>query len=331
MIHFKRDFSLPLRFPVLIQLIVIIFLIIIAAGIAIYFIEPTTFPTIFDGIWWALVTASTVGYGDLVPQSTKGRLLTFILILLGGGFVTFYMAKLASTAVESQSHFIQGTLAFKKKNHLIIVGWNQRAREIIGHLNQLSTGLSVVLIDETVKNHPADRPVHFIKGNASQDRILELANAKEAAMILITADQHLDEKQADMKSILTLLAVKGINPNIYSIVEVLTSEQLNNCQRAGADEIIETTSLASLVMMNSLFSRGISSTLFDILNYLEGNKLHYVDVKDKQNYDSFQEASAALVKKNIILLGVKRGEQLYINPSPSLKIEEGDEYIVISN
>ncbi|RBW71351.1 potassium channel family protein [Bacillus taeanensis] len=331
MLYFKKGFPSYFRFPVLVQLMFIISFIIIISGIAIYFIEPSTFPTIFDGIWWALVTASTVGYGDLVPESTKGRMLTFVLILLGGGFVTFYMAKLASTAVESQSQFMQGTLAFKKEKHLIIVGWNQRAREIIHHLNQLPTALSVVLIDETVKKHPTTHDIHFIKGNASEDRILELANAKEAAMILITADQHHDEKQADMKSILTLLAVKGINPNIYSIVEVLTSEQINNCRRAGANEIIETTNLASLVMMNSLFSHGISSTLFDILNYLEGNKLHYVRVKEKEPYSLFQEASAALVKKNIILLGIKRGEQLYINPSPSLKIKEGDQYIVISN
>ena len=46
------------------------------------FLEPETFPTIFDGIWWAIITASTVGYGDYVPHSVLGRLtsLNFNLV-----------------------------------------------------------------------------------------------------------------------------------------------------------------------------------------------------------------------------------------------------------
>lgn len=50
-------------------------------------VEPDTFPTFGDAAWWALQTVSTVGYGDVVPESFLGRLLGGALMLLGVAFV----------------------------------------------------------------------------------------------------------------------------------------------------------------------------------------------------------------------------------------------------
>ncbi|RCK12594.1 hypothetical protein DT075_09645 [Bacillus licheniformis] len=64
--------------------------------------------------------------------------------------------------------------------------------------------------------------IHFIRGHAADDATLQKANIEEAEIVFITADQHKSEISADMQSVLTLLAVKGLNPSVYCVVEILT-------------------------------------------------------------------------------------------------------------
>ncbi|TLS76911.1 potassium channel family protein [Mariprofundus erugo] len=55
----------------------------LTAGNLIYYFEPETFSSAFEGLWWSLVTMSTVGYGDIVPHTGMGRLIAGVLILVG--------------------------------------------------------------------------------------------------------------------------------------------------------------------------------------------------------------------------------------------------------
>jgi len=65
---------------------------VIAWGIAEHFIDPKTFPTIWLGMWWALQTVTTVGYGDVVPHTSMGRLVASVLLLGGLAFLTVIIA-----------------------------------------------------------------------------------------------------------------------------------------------------------------------------------------------------------------------------------------------
>ncbi|MDQ6992809.1 MAG: ion transporter [Mariprofundus sp.] len=58
-------------------------LISVLVGNIIYTLEPETFANAFEGVWWSLVTMSTVGYGDLVPHTSAGRMVASLLILSG--------------------------------------------------------------------------------------------------------------------------------------------------------------------------------------------------------------------------------------------------------
>ena len=58
---------------------------ILAGGLAIEIAEPETFPSLTDALWWSMVTVSTVGYGDVVPQSVVGRAVATVLIIFGIG------------------------------------------------------------------------------------------------------------------------------------------------------------------------------------------------------------------------------------------------------
>lgn len=242
-----------LRSNVLVRLLIILLLTLVSFGTIIHFLEPTHFPTIFEGIWWAVVTISTVGYGDFVPSSGAGRFLGMVLILVGAGFFGFYMATISRYTFDLQDAFTKGKSSFKGEGQMIIVGWNERAKRTIEHFCHKKNPVPIVLIDQTLKENPVPyTSVHFIQGDPTRDEVLLRANIKSASTMLITADQHKTESQADMHSILTLLAAKGLSPNLYCVVELLTTEQSKNAIRAGADEIIETAALTSEVMTNRL-------------------------------------------------------------------------------
>jgi voltage-gated potassium channel len=321
-----------LRWPLVGRVLTIAVAIIVAAGVAIHFLEPVTFPTIFEGIWWAVITASTVGYGDYVPTTLQGRLIGLILIFAGAGFLTSYFATLAATAVTRQNAYIDGKEAFKENHHIVIIGWNERSRALIQHLSLLKDSKPILLIDESLNQNPfSDGRVHFIKGVPYQDETLQKGNVKQADLILITADPHNNERQADMATILTIIAVKGINPNIYCLAEILTENQVENAKRAGADELIHTNQLASFVMLNSLLCHGMSETVMFLLDHVNGSHFKTMVMEEQWDGLTFQQLSNTLIQKRMLLLGVKRGEDVMINPPPELIMKKSFHLIIISD
>jgi voltage-gated potassium channel len=242
-----------LRFPLVIRILLMAFFIMGIFGTFIHLIEPTNFPTVFDGIWWAIVTASTVGYGDFVPKSILGRIAGIFLIFLGASFLTFYFSNLATVAVTKQNEYLEGKRLYKGRGHLIIIGWNERSREMVEILSKEDKGKQMILIDESLGNLPVKQPnVHFIKGRSNRDETLINANLHAAECVIITADPNKDELQTDMHTILTLLAIKGLNPSVKCIVEILTAEQVLNAGRAGADEVIRSNKLISSAMLSKI-------------------------------------------------------------------------------
>jgi voltage-gated potassium channel len=83
--------------------------ITIVSGVVIHFTDEQTFPNIGDGLWWAIQTVTTVGYGDLVPTSTAGRLVAALVMLAGIGFLTVVTAVITSAFIESAKRRLQGT------------------------------------------------------------------------------------------------------------------------------------------------------------------------------------------------------------------------------
>ncbi|WP_102345056.1 potassium channel family protein [Bacillus sp. Marseille-P3661] len=330
-LYFSAIYTSFLRSHMIIRLLTVIFVVAIIMGIAIHFVEPEEFPTIFDGLWWVIVTTSTVGYGDFVPTTTIGRLMAILLIFIGAGLVTFYMVTLSTAVVNIFSGLKEGSAAYKGEKHLVIVGWNEKSRNTINQIISLEPSTHIVLIDGTLEEHPLNnKNIYFIKGDSSLDETLKKANIMDAETVLITADANRNEHEADMQSILTLLAIKGFNPTVYCIIEILTPHQVNNAKRAGADELIETYLLSSYLMIDSLQSHGISDVVFSLLNYIKGSKIKLMEVPNNLVNKTFAECAHTLIDDyDRLLIGIKRGEEAFIHPPPARTITENDLLLVI--
>jgi voltage-gated potassium channel len=73
--------------------------ITVAAGLLMTVIDHKGFPSLGSGLWWAVQTVTTVGYGDRVPETAVGQILAAVVMLLGIGFVTVITASITGAFV----------------------------------------------------------------------------------------------------------------------------------------------------------------------------------------------------------------------------------------
>jgi voltage-gated potassium channel len=75
-------------------------LVTVVGGITIRLLDHKDFDTVGEGMWWAVQTVTTVGYGDLVPHGTAGRLIAAVVMLTGIAFISLVTASVTALLVE---------------------------------------------------------------------------------------------------------------------------------------------------------------------------------------------------------------------------------------
>jgi voltage-gated potassium channel len=75
--------------------------IVVVAGSVEALVDSGDFPSTWDGIWWAMVTVTTVGYGDIYPKTIDGRIIAMVVMLFGIGFLSVLTATVASYFVKT--------------------------------------------------------------------------------------------------------------------------------------------------------------------------------------------------------------------------------------
>ena len=76
-------------------------LLAVGVGFLVRLIDHADFHTVGDGIWWAIVTLGTVGYGDIVPHGVWGRVVGSAVIIIGVTFIAFLTATVTSMFVSN--------------------------------------------------------------------------------------------------------------------------------------------------------------------------------------------------------------------------------------
>ena len=82
---------------------VVTIVITIAAGVLMTVADHKGFPSIGSGLWWAVQTVTTVGYGDHVPETAAGQVIAAFVMLLGIGFLTVITASITGAFVSRTS------------------------------------------------------------------------------------------------------------------------------------------------------------------------------------------------------------------------------------
>ncbi len=113
----------------------------VASGIVMTIAEHERFPSIGSGLWWAIQTTTTVGYGDNVPVTVAGRLVAAVVMLFGIGFLTVITAAITSTFV-SRSRLEQERSEGETSATAQLSQLDGRLHELDGRLERIEAALT---------------------------------------------------------------------------------------------------------------------------------------------------------------------------------------------
>lgn len=265
--------------------------IILIGAIAIFTVETphmdgSLFNNFGDALWWATVTTTTVGYGDIYPKYFGGRIIATGLMLSSIGIVGALGGILTSAMMERIRKMREGRIArITFMNHIVFCGWTECARKVAESLNQ--TGLLdekrlVVITDGEV---PDEDHLLALEGDFSRPENLRTVNTGDSDFVVVfhQVSEGISRREADQKSVLTALQAEQFNPDReepYTITEVLDKRQsaLITGEEIKGEEALDKEEFDANLILNTIQYPGHTTEVFYTLSNVTDQWIQIRDV-----------------------------------------------------
>ncbi len=319
-------------------------------GVSIYLVEARANPaiqTLFDGIWWALVTITTVGFGDITPVTTLGRIIGAVLMVAG-------MFTLALFAGIVGSSLVHGMLSIREEqfrmseyvNHVVVCGYDESTHLLLealaSELNLAKT--RVVIFDD--HERPRELPPEFlwVQGDPTKESELGKVRLIEASGVIVSGNREMKPQAADASTILIVFTIRRyLKANqkrtherrtpLYVVAEILDSENVDHALAAGADEVIETRRIAYGMIAHALGYHGTATAMSRVL--ISGAHSVYIGKVpgDPDESLAFGEllTRMQLTKRGGLVVGLRTpsGEEI-INPPKTYRLAPGTSLLYLA-
>jgi len=229
------------------------------------------FRTIWDTLWWTVVTITTVGYGDRYPVTVGGRITGVVIMVLGVATVGIVTGRIASFLVDKQIKSRGGLIVLdRKKGHFIVCGWKSELETILENILRVNPNLKpsdIVLVNDAnpeeidhIRSLPKFKYIKYIKGDYIDEKVLQRANVKGARTALVLADssRKFSVQEVDSRTVMTVITIDSMNKDIYTCAEIIDEKYEKYLQFANCDEIILTRELGRILISNAANASGIS-------------------------------------------------------------------------
>ncbi len=307
--------------------IVIGFVLVSAIAVTLVEDEKRSIGGLGSSIYWAVTTV--IGSGDAsYVTSPGGFVIGWLLAVFGVVIVAGLTGAVVGFIIDFLIKEGQGMGAAGYRDHIVVCGWNATARDLIDELKGDEFPAKVVLLCDAERSPAGDR-VYFVRGDMTNTDDLERAGIREAsAAIVFPADRSDD---ADMRSILTVMAIESIAPDVRTVVEANNASHVDHFRRADADEILVTSRLASRLLARSALYPGMSSLVTDIVSGGTGSELYRVGIPEGCVGLTFDEVAARMrAEHRATLVAIARNGTSLTNPPPDFRLEAGDEAVVVA-
>lgn len=284
-----------------------------------------------DALFMTVTTITTVGFREVQPLSTGGRIFTMFVILFGVGVAFYLLTAVVQSAVEGELGEALGFRRMQQKiealrDHYILCGFGRVGEEIAREYAE--RGVSFVIIE----NNPeavgrAQQAGHLlIQGDATQDALLVQAGIQHARALLAASD-------SDAGNTFITLTAKALRPDIVVIARVGHPTSEPRVERAGAERVISPYKLAGRRMALSAL-QPLTVDFFDVLaSGRQGEQLLAELVVTEESGMAGQTVHDVLHRSSATsLLAIQHAEgELVVGPPDSHVIEQGDRLILLSN
>ena len=306
---------------------VIGFVALAAVAVTLLEEEKRTIAGFGSSFYWAVTTV--IGSGD--PShvtSPGGYIIGWLLAFFGVAIVAAMTGAVVGFVIDFLLKEGQGMGAAGYTDHIVVCGWNETARDLIQELKGDEFETKVVVLHDSERN-PAGDGVYFVRGDITSTDDLDRCGIREASSTIVFPSDRSNE--ADMRSILAVMAIESIAPAVRTVVEVNNPQHVPHFRRADADEILVTSRLASRLLARSALYPGLSELVTDIVSGGTGSELYRVALPDAYAGLSIDELSAKLRGEHrATLLAVTRNGSSMTNPPADFRLETGDDAVVVA-
>lgn len=306
----------------------LLLVVITAVGVAGYrLIEGWSF---FDALYMTIITISTVGYAEVHPLSTNGKIFTMVLIIGGVGGALYALSGIIQYIIEGQFGI---TLARRRmenrigdlKGHFILCGHGRVGEEIA--LGFKEEGVPFVVIDSNSKNlAKADSHGYlYIEGDATRDEVLKQAGIQYAKGLVAAVG-------TDADNLYITLSARGLRPDLFIEARASDVQAEAKLKRAGADRVVSPHHIGGR-RMAMLALRPAVVDFIDTVTRGRGREMLMESVDVLHNSRLVSETIRDLHRETgtTILAAWKRSGKFVANPAEEDKVEEGDRLIVVGN
>jgi len=286
---------------------------------------------LLDSFYMVIITISTVGYQEVHPLSTAGRIFTSTLIVVGVATMLYGFGVFAETLAENAFGNYRRERQLERslnqlRDHFIICGYGRIGTQIVAEFEEHKVPYAVIdQTDEAVGRLRAEGRLH-IEGDASSEDLLRQAGIERARGLICAVD-------SDERAVYIVLSARALNSNLYILARAGRPESIRRLELAGATRTISPYRMAGHLMAEL----AVRPALVDVLD-----TLHHGESEIALE-EMLVSAGMAAVGKTIEETGLldasaakllalrRRDGTLYVNPSPELRLEVGDLLIALGS
>lgn len=322
--------------PALRITILMVSVLIYGAAGFLYFELPRNpsldWPTAF---WYAVVTVTTVGYGDYSPATLPGRYLVAVpLMFFGIGLLGYVLSLSASRLVGAKAKELSGMGRVKLTDHLVIFNFPNMGKlsRILDELRadrefEVLTS-EVVLVDEDLEELPpelAERGVRYVRGNPTRDETLSRANIDQASHAIVLSKRPRDPHSDDLSVAITL-AIEGRRRRVTTIVECVDTAAEELMKKAGCDRIVCLSRFEAHFLSQEVVNPGVHEVVAQLTSTLRGQQVYLTPYAGTATFAALGDRCRRV---GHLLLGLRDSSGLSLNLPGDHPVPTGSELVTI--
>jgi len=300
--------------------------VIVLGGVGYAMIEGWSW---VDAFYMAIITVTTVGYGEVHPLTPAGKLFTSVLILLGVATITYAFTVLTNYLIAGKVGDILEEFKLKHRigsleQHYIVCGFGRVGQQVCAQLQQDGQIFVVVEADEALVNNAKELGYPIVQGDAGEDHVLKQAGILRAKGLVAAVSN-------DAANMFVILSARSLKQDLHIVARADTEQAIAKLVRAGADRVISPYSLGGRLIAQTLIRPDVVDFL-DVVMYDDSLKLYLEDVTVTKgcDLDQLSVGEARIREKTgANVLGIKRGGQVIVSPPSATQLEPGDVLVAL--